>query len=99
MAIIGIQAFVGGPDRVEQRIAGLRRADVVLESDINDDRAGDVVGEVEAIEVGECFLDRRPTARMPAQIVVDLFIWVGMRQLDSIQEAAEEGGARYRGTD
>ena len=58
-----------------------------------------MVGEVETIEVGKRLLDLRATVRMLAQIIVDLFIWVGMRQFDGIQVTTEVGRTSSRGTD
>src|SRR5262245_53334531 len=98
MAIIGIQLLVRSTNRVEQRVAGLRWTDIVLEPNIHDDRAGDLVGEVNAIEVGDGFLHHPVAVRMLAQIVVDLFIGIGMRQRDGIHEATEVWGTSRRGT-
>ena len=81
--------LVLGTDPVEQRIARLRGADVILEADVHDDRAGDPVGEVDPIEVGDGLLHLTAALGMEAQIVVDLFVGIGVGQLDGIHEAAE----------
>src|SRR5712691_7807026 len=97
MAIISVQLLVRGTDLVEQRVAGLRWTDIVLEPDIHDDRAGNLVGEVDAIEVGNGLLHQVVAVRMQAQVVIDLFIGIGMRQRDGIHETTEIWGTSRRG--
>ena len=78
VAIVRVELLVCGADLVEQGVAGFGRTDIVLQPDIDDDRAGDLVGEVDAIKVGQGVLYRWPTIRMLTQIVVDLLIGIGM---------------------
>src|SRR5205814_9407159 len=89
VTIIGIQDLVLGADPVEQRMAGLRWAYIVLQSDVHDDRAGDPVGEVDPVEVGDGFLDFRSALGVAPQVVVDLLVGIRVLQLDGIDEAAE----------
>ena len=96
VTVIGIQDLVLGADPVEQRMAGLRWAYIVLQSDVHDDRAGDPVGEVDPVEVGDGFLDFRSALGVAPHVVVDLLVGIRVRQLDGIEEAAEVRGARGR---
>ena len=93
VAIVGIELLVPGADPGEQRMAGLRGADVVLPPDVHDDRAGDAVGEVVPVEVGDGGLHVGAAIGVSAQVVVDLLVRVGVRQRDGVHEAAEVRGA------
>src|SRR5215472_17619508 len=48
--VVGIELLVRRADRPEEGVAGLGRADVVLEADVDNDRAGDPRREVDAVE-------------------------------------------------
>jgi hypothetical protein len=80
VAIIGIEPLIRGTNPVEQSVTGLRWTDVVLEPDVHDDRAGNPVGEVDAVVIGERLLDGQAAFGRVAQVVVDLFIRIRMRK-------------------
>src|SRR5262249_28944447 len=92
MAIISVQLLIRGADLVKQRIAGLRWTDIVLEPDIYNDRTRDLVREVDAIEVGDSVRHLLTAVGIRAQIVIDLFIGIGVGQLDGIHKATEVRG-------
>ena len=92
--VVGIQLLVPGADLLEQRVACFRGTDVVLEADVDDDRARDPAGEVDAVEVRDRGLDVSSPFGIEAQVIVDLFVRLRVRQLDGVHVPTEIGGAR-----
>src|SRR5262249_4042595 len=87
--VVGVETLVLRADAFEQRVPRFRWTHVVLEADVYDYRALDAVREADPVEVGERLLHVGAALRVEAQIVVDLLVRVGMRELDRVDETAE----------
>ena len=83
----------GPVERVVDRVAGLRRADIVVQADVDQHRAADPRREVDAVEVVERLAHLGLALRVEPQVVVDLLVRPGVRQRGRVHEAAEVGRA------
>ena len=69
---------------------------VVLQVHADDDRAGDPVGRIDAVEVGERALHLLTAVRVYSEIVGDLLVGIGVGRLDGVRVAAPVGSADRR---
>ena len=89
LIVVCVERLVGAGYLSEKRVSCFGRADVVLQADVDDYRAGYPVGEVYAVEVGERLLHLRAAFGMQAQVVVYFLVWVGVGELNGIHEPRE----------
>ena len=97
MTIIFIELFVFTRNLIKQCIPCFRRTNIVLQSNVYDNRALDLVCKRNTIEIRKGIFHCFTTTWVMSQVIVYFLVWIGMSQFNSIHVSTLIRGTGRRG--